>query len=62
MLDAIANLTEREDIVKIRKDMSTSTYAPTQRENTIVLTIIFAVPVLIILIGIFVGIYRKRKR
>ena len=62
MLNSIANLTEKDDVLKVRKDMSTSTYAPTQRENTIVLTIIFAVPVLIILIGIFVGIYRKRKR
>ena len=62
MLNSIANLTEKDDVLKVRKDMSTSTYAPTQKENTIVLTIIFAVPVLIILIGIFVGIYRKRKR
>ena len=62
LLNSIANLTEKDDVLKVRKDMSTSTYAPTQKENTIVLTIIFAVPVLIILIGIFVGIYRKRKR
>ena len=62
MLDSIASLTSREDVVKIRKDMSTSTYAPTQKENTIVLATIFAVPVIIILAGIFVGIYRKRKR
>ena len=62
MLNSISNLTKTEDIFKIRKDMSTSTYTPTEQQNTIVLVTIFAVPVIIILIGIFMGIYRKRKR
>ena len=42
--------------------MSTATYTPTEQQNAIVLTIVYAVPILIIIIGIFVGTYRKRKR
>ena len=62
MLNSISDLTKKEDKIKIRKDMSTSTYAPSQQQNIIVLSIVYAVPVLIILIGIFIGMYRKRKR
>ena len=62
MLNSISHLTSREDTLKIRKDMSTSTYEPTQEEHTIVLVIIFAVPIIIILIGIIVWNVRRRKR
>lgn len=62
MLDSISNLTKKNDVIKIRKDMSTATYTPTEQQNAIVLTIVYAVPILIIIIGIFVGTYRKRKR
>ena len=62
MLNGVAALSDKEDIITIRKDMSSSTYAPTQVQNTIVLAIIFAVPLLIIVVGVCVGIYRKRKR
>lgn len=62
MLNSISALTDREDTIKIRKDMSTSTYQPTQEEHTIVVIIIFAVPVVIILAGIIVWNVRRRKR
>ena len=62
MLNSISALTDREDTIKIRKDMSTSTYQPTQEEHTVVVIIIFAVPVIIILAGIIVWTIRRRKR
>ena len=62
MLNSISELTEREDTLKIRKDMSTSTYEPTEEEHTIVLIIIFAVPTIIIFAGIIVWNARRRKK
>ena len=62
MLNSISELTEREDTLKIRKDMSTSTYEPTDEEHLIVLIIIFAVPVIIIFVGIIVWNARRRKK
>ena len=62
MLNSISELTEREDTLKIRKDMSTSTYEPTEEEHTIVLIIIFAVPTIIIFAGVIVWNARRRKK
>jgi hypothetical protein len=61
-LDSISGLTKTEDGLKIRKDMSTSTFAPSDQEYIVVLVTVFAVPIVIILLGIIMGIYRKRKR
>ena len=58
---AVAYLTKREDTLTIRKDMKNTTYAATVNENRIILTIIFAVPIIIIIIGIVVWNIRKRK-
>lgn len=62
MLNSVASLTKKENTLKIRKDMSTSTYTATQQQHRVVLTIIFAIPVLIILAGIVVWNLRRRKR
>lgn len=62
MLNSIAYLTDREGTLTIRKDMANSTYAPTQTENRIVLTVIFLVPILIILAGIFIWNMRKKRK
>lgn len=62
MLNAISSLTYREDTLKIRKDMATSTYTPTAEQHAMVLLIIFAVPIVIILTGILVWNFRRRKR
>lgn len=61
-INSVANLTDREDTVSVRKEMSSATYTPTETENTIVLVIIFAVPFIIIVFGIIVWNIRKRKR
>ena len=62
MLNSIASLTQKENSLKIRKDMSTSTYTPTQEQHRIVLLIIFIIPILIIATGIFMWQLRRRKR
>ena len=62
MLNSIAYLTDRTDTLTIRKEMNTSTYAPTQQQDNVVKLIIFGVPILIIVIGIIVWNRRKKKR
>ena len=61
-MNSIAYLTERDNMITIRKDTETTTYTVTQEQNTIILTIIFAIPALIVIFGIVVWIIRRRKR
>ena len=61
IINSISHLTEREDIISIRKTNETENYSVTDQEDVIVKTIIFVVPMLIILIGITVWMYRRRK-
>lgn len=62
MLNSIGFLSKKENSLKIRKDMSSSTYAPTAQQHRIVMTIIFLIPILIIVLGIVVWQLRRRKR
>ncbi len=61
-INCVANLTNRQDTITIRKETSSATFTPTKNENTIVLIIAFSMPLIIIAIGIIVGNYRKHKR
>lgn len=61
-LNSIAYLTDREDIIMLRKDTETSTYTVTEQQQIIVLTIIFSVPAVIIIAGIVVWQVRRRKK
>lgn len=61
-LNSIAYLTDRDDTIMIRKNTETSTYTVTNSQQKIILTIIFAVPVLIIIAGIVVWQVRRRKK
>ncbi len=61
-ISSVANLTDRQDTISVRKEMSSSTYTPTENENRVVLIIIFIIPIVIILAGIIVWNIRKRKR
>lgn len=61
VLNSISHLTEREDTITIRKTDETENYTVTEKEDTIIKTIIFVVPAIIIIIGIGVWIYRRRK-
>lgn len=61
ILNSISHLTEREDTITIRKTYEAESYTVTDQEDVIIKTIIFTVPVIIIMIGIGVWIYRRRK-
>lgn len=61
-INAMSLLGDKENILTIRKDMSNSTYTPTEQQNIIVLTIIFSVPLIIIFFGIIIWAYRKKRK
>lgn len=63
VLNSVSHLTEREDTITIRKTDESENYedAVTEKEDVVIKTIIFTVPVIIIVIGIGVWIYRRRK-
>ena len=61
-MNSISHLTERTDTIAARKKDDTQPYTVTDQQDVIIKTIIFVVPMLIILVGIVVGVYRKRKR
>lgn len=63
LLNSVAYLTNREDAIRIRKDTGVVTFnTATATQDTIVKTIIFSVPVVIIIAGIIITIIRKRKK
>lgn len=61
-VNSIAYLTGRDNMITIRKDVETTTYTVTKEQNTIILTIIFEIPVMIVIIGIIVWQIRRRKK
>ena len=61
-INSIAELSDKDNTLTIRKDITSATYAPTVTENTIVLCIIFITPVLIIIVGVIIGNYRKKRK
>ena len=62
VLNSIAYLVDREEDITARKSTGTVTYTATEQQDTIIRVIIFAVPALIILVGIFVWQKRRRKK
>lgn len=62
ILNSIAYLSDREEDITARKSTGTVTYTATEQQDTIVRVIIFAVPVVIILIGLIVWQKRRRKK
>jgi ABC-2 type transport system permease protein len=62
ILNTIAELTENEDVISIRKDTGVVTYIATEAEDNIIKIIITAFPVIIIFIGIIVWLIRRRKK
>lgn len=61
-LNSIAYLSDREEDISVRKNTGTVTYTATEQQDTIVKTIIFTVPLIIIIIGIIVWQVRRRKK
>lgn len=62
ILNTIAELTEREDLISIRKDTGLITYTATEAQHKIIKIAITVFPILIIIIGIVIWIIRKRKK
>lgn len=61
ILNTIAELTEREDLISIRKDTGVITYTATEAQHRIIKIAITVFPMLIIIIGIVIWIIRRRK-
>ena len=61
-INSIAYLTGRSNMITIRKDAQTTTYTVTAEQNIIILSIIFAIPAMIVVIGIIVWQVRRRKK
>lgn len=61
-LSAVAELSEVEDEFVIRKEMKITQYTPTETQDRLIKTIIFALPIFIILLGIVVWQLRRRKK
>lgn len=62
IMDSISYLVDREEDITARKDTGTVTYTATEQQDIIIRCIIFAVPILIIIIGIIVWQVRRRKK
>lgn len=62
VLNIIAELTNREDTITIRKDTGTISYTATEQQDKIIKIIIFAIPAIIVVIGIIVWQIRRRKK
>ena len=63
VLNTIAYLSDREDAIRIRKDIGIVTFeTATEEEDRIVLCAIFGIPVLIIIAGIVVAIVRRVRK
>ena len=62
ILNSISYLTERENNITIRKNIEVVNYDVTEAQNKMILTIIFTIPVLIVVIGIVVWVLRRRKK
>ena len=61
VLNSVSHLIERDETITIRKAVDAETYIVTDQEDVIIKTIIFCVPVIVIMVGIAVWMYRKRK-
>lgn len=62
ILNTIAELTENEDVISIRKDTGVVTYTATQAQDNMIKIVITVFPAVIIIIGIIVWIIRKNKK
>ena len=61
VLNSISHLIERDETITIRKAVELDTYLVTDQEDVIIKTIIFVLPAIIIITGIGVWLYRKRR-
>ena len=62
IINSISHLTERTDTITIRKTGEEEPYTVTVQQHTIISTIIFIIPLIIIIAGVIVWVIRKRKK
>lgn len=62
ILNTIAELTENEDVISIRKDTGVVTYTATEAQDNMIRIAITVFPALIIIIGIVVWMIRRKKK
>lgn len=62
VLNSVSYIAEIEDQITIRKSIEFTYYTPTEAQNKVVMTIIFGLPILIVIIGIVVWQLRRRKK
>ena len=62
LLNSIGYLTQRTDMITVRKDLGIVAYTATAQQDQIIRTIIVAIPVVVILAGIVVWQVRRRKK
>lgn len=62
ILNTIAELTQNEDAISIRKDTGTVTYTATESQDNLIRIAIIVFPCLIIIIGIVIWIIRRKKK
>lgn len=62
IINSISYLVDRQEDITARKDTGTVTYTATKEQDLIIRIVIFAVPLLIVLIGIIVWQVRRRKK
>ena len=62
VINSVSYIAEIEDQITVRKSIDMTTYTATETQNRVVMTIIFGVPVVIILLGIVVWQLRRRKK
>lgn len=62
ILNSMAYLVDRPEDITARKSTGRVTYTATEEQNDIIQIVIFAVPILIIFVGIIVWFIRKRKK
>lgn len=63
LLNSVADLTNREDSIRIRKDTGLINFnTATAKQDLVVRAIIFIVPIVLIIVGIVITIIRKRRK
>lgn len=62
IINTIAELTENEDAISIRKDTGQITYTATKAQDNIIRIVIIVYPLVIMIIGMTIWILRKRKK
>lgn len=62
LLNAVSYLADRDPAVTIRKNTENVTYTATQKQDLIIRSVIFLLPIAIIVFGIIVWQVRRRKR